>query len=98
MKVRRPDLARYPGRYVALDLVSDEVLADAKRHWKGVTVQLADAGMLTEEYDNGYDWFHQGESLLFLAGICVGAANIWLTVRGARDHAEDRPLAPQPAE
>ena len=27
--VRRPDLSKYPGRYVALDLVSDEVLADA---------------------------------------------------------------------
>jgi hypothetical protein len=49
----------------------DEVLADAKRHWEGVTVQLAEAGMLTDEYDNGYDWFHQGESLLLLAGICA---------------------------
>ena len=29
MDVRRPDLSKYPGRYVALDLVSDEVLADA---------------------------------------------------------------------
>ncbi|MCB0996953.1 MAG: hypothetical protein KDB21_17790 [Acidimicrobiales bacterium] len=28
MEVRRPDLSRFPGRYVALDLVSDEVLAD----------------------------------------------------------------------
>ncbi len=35
---------------------------------------------------------------LFLAGICVGAVNIWLTVRGARDSAADRPLAPQAAE
>lgn len=49
----------------------DEVLADAKRHWEGVTAQLTEAGMLTDEYDNGYDWFHQGESLLFLAGICA---------------------------
>ena len=49
----------------------DDVLVDAKRHWEGVTVQLAEAGMLTEEYDNGYDWFHQGESLLLFAGICA---------------------------
>ncbi|WP_226531107.1 hypothetical protein [Microbacterium paraoxydans] len=49
----------------------DEALADAKRHWEGVTVQLTEAGMLTDEYDNGYDWFHQGESLLLLAGICA---------------------------
>jgi hypothetical protein len=27
--VRRPDLARFAGRYVALDLTTDEVLADA---------------------------------------------------------------------
>lgn len=49
----------------------DEVLADAKRHWEGVTAQLTEAGMLTGEYDNGYDWFHQGESLLFFAGLCA---------------------------
>ncbi|MFD5226216.1 hypothetical protein ACFWHT_11405 [Microbacterium sp. NPDC058342] len=49
----------------------DEVLADSKRAWEGVTAQLAEAGMITEEYDNGYDWFHQGESLLFFAGICA---------------------------
>jgi cytochrome c oxidase cbb3-type subunit 1 len=35
---------------------------------------------------------------LFLAGICVGAANIWLTVRGARGAASDAPLATHPAE
>jgi cytochrome c oxidase cbb3-type subunit I len=35
---------------------------------------------------------------LFLAGICVGAVNIWLTIRGAQDVANDRPLAPQVAE
>lgn len=29
MEPRRPDLARFPGRYVALDLVTDAVLADA---------------------------------------------------------------------
>lgn len=49
----------------------DEVLADSKRAWEGVTAQLSEAGMLTDEYDNGYDWFHQGESLLFFAGICA---------------------------
>jgi hypothetical protein len=49
----------------------DDALADSKRTWEGVTAQLAEAGMLTDEYDNGYDWFHQGESLLFLAGLCA---------------------------
>lgn len=49
----------------------DEALADSKRVWEGVTAQLTEAGMLTDEYDNGYDWFHQGESLLLFAGICA---------------------------
>lgn len=63
----------------------DEVLADAKRHWEGVTVQLDEAGMLTDEYDNGYDWFHQGESLLFLAGICAAdPADAAFAARAAR--------------
>jgi cytochrome c oxidase cbb3-type subunit 1 len=35
---------------------------------------------------------------LFLSGIVVGAANIWLTVRGPRGTAADRPLALQAAE
>ncbi|WP_243229475.1 hypothetical protein [Microbacterium sp. CIAB417] len=49
----------------------DAVLADAKRHWEGVTSQLTAAGMLTDEYENGYDWFHQGESALLFLGICA---------------------------
>jgi len=49
----------------------DEVLAAAKQHWEGVTAQLTAAGMLTGEYENGYDWFHQGESLLFFYGLCA---------------------------
>ena len=35
-----------------------------------------------------------GGGALFLAGICVGAVNIRMTVRGAPDHAADRPLCP----
>lgn len=50
---------------------SDEVLAASKHHWEGVTRQLTEAGMLTDEYENGYDWFHQGESLLFFYGLCA---------------------------
>ncbi len=50
---------------------SAEILVAAKRHWEGVTAQLTEAGMLTDEYENGYDWFHQGESLLFFYGLCA---------------------------
>lgn len=50
---------------------SDEILKAAKHHWRGVTEQLTEAGMLTGEYENGYDWFHQGESLIFLYALCA---------------------------
>ncbi|MFE5408281.1 hypothetical protein [Microbacterium sp. NPDC056569] len=50
---------------------SDDILGRAKHHWEGVTRQLTESGMLTGEYENGYDWFHQGESLLFFYGLCA---------------------------
>ncbi|GAB3818386.1 hypothetical protein GCM10028820_20650 [Tessaracoccus terricola] len=50
---------------------SADVLDAAKLHWEGVTAQLTEAGMLTGEYENGYDWFHQGESLLFFYALCA---------------------------
>lgn len=50
---------------------SDAILEAAKHHWNGVTAQLTAAGMLTDEFENGYDWFHQGESLLFFYGLCA---------------------------
>lgn len=50
---------------------SSDILDASKHHWNGVTAQLTEAGMLTDEYENGYDWFHQGESLLFFYGICA---------------------------
>jgi hypothetical protein len=50
---------------------SDDILAAAKHHWRGVTAQLSELGMLTDEYENGYDWFHQGESLIFFYALCA---------------------------
>jgi hypothetical protein len=54
---------------------SDDVLAASKRHWSGVTNQLTEAGFVVDEYERGYDWFHQGESLLFFYGICAADPN-----------------------
>jgi hypothetical protein len=50
---------------------ADDLLDACKRHWEGVTAALTARGMLTEEFENGYDWLHQGRSLLFFYGICV---------------------------
>lgn len=48
---------------------SDDLLNTCKRHWEGVTAALTGREMLTEEFENGYDWFHQGRSLLLFYGI-----------------------------
>jgi hypothetical protein len=50
---------------------ADDLLPAAKRHWEGVTAQLTELGMLAGEYERGYDWFHQGEGLLFFYFLCL---------------------------
>jgi hypothetical protein len=54
-----------------------DLLAASERHWEGVTRQLTDLGMLNDEYERGYDWFHQGESLLLLYFLCMAAPGRW---------------------
>lgn len=50
---------------------SAELLAAAKHHWTGVTAQLTDLGRSADEYEIGYDWFHQGEGNLLFYGLCL---------------------------
>jgi hypothetical protein len=56
---------------------ADDLLAASERHWEGVTRQLTELGMLKDEYERGYDWFHQGESLLLLYFLCLSAPQRW---------------------
>ena len=56
---------------------ADDLLAESERHWHGVTRQLTELGMLQDEYERGYDWFHQGESLLLLYFLCMAAPDRW---------------------
>ncbi len=56
---------------------ADDLLAAAERHWEGITAQLTGLGMLKDEYERGYDWFHQGESLLLLYFLCMAAPQRW---------------------
>ena len=56
---------------------ADDLLPAAERHWEGVTAQLTELGMLEDEYERGYDWFHQGESLLLLYFLCMAAPERW---------------------
>jgi hypothetical protein len=56
---------------------ADDLLAESERHWEGVTRQLTELGMLKDEYERGYDWFHQGESLLLFYFLCMAAPERW---------------------
>lgn len=62
---------------------ADDLLAASEKHWEGVTRQLTELGMLQDEYERGYDWFHQGESLLLLYFLCMAAPERW-TERAVR--------------
>lgn len=50
---------------------SRDILDAAKHHWEGVTQQLTALGLVKDEYERGYDWFHQGESLNFFYALCA---------------------------
>jgi len=50
---------------------SSDLLAAAKHHWEGVTGQMTDFGFVKDEYELGYDWFHQGESMIFFYALCA---------------------------
>ncbi|MHC5906745.1 hypothetical protein ACVNF4_23000 [Streptomyces sp. S6] len=56
---------------------ADDLLSASERHWEGVTHQLTELGMLKGEFERGYDWFHQGESLLLLYFLCMAAPDRW---------------------
>ncbi|MEH0516844.1 hypothetical protein QBC31_40175 [Streptomyces sp. B21-079] len=56
---------------------ADDILPASEKHWEGVTRQLTELNMLRDEYERGYDWFHQGESLLLLYFLCMAAPDRW---------------------
>jgi hypothetical protein len=63
----------YPLPYLHVLGGADWVLPRAKQHWEALTRQLTRVGMLRDEFDRGYDWFHQGEGLLFFYGLCLAS-------------------------
>ncbi|KFG03868.1 hypothetical protein [Streptomyces scabiei] len=56
---------------------ADDLLPASEKHWEGVTRQLTEMDMVRDEYERGYDWFHQGESLLLLYFLCMAAPERW---------------------
>lgn len=49
----------------------DHLLSEGQRIWDGITQQLTRAGMLHNEYELGYDQFHQGESYIYFYFLCL---------------------------
>ena len=54
-----------------------DLLTASERHWHGIASQLTDLGMFRDEFEIGYDWFHQGESLLFLYFLTMADPGTW---------------------
>jgi hypothetical protein len=65
-----------------------DLLDACKRHWTGVSAQLSARGLLTGGFDNGYDWFHQGESMLFFYNLCAADPGDPELRRQAREFAD----------
>lgn len=50
---------------------NDRLLELAARHWDAVTKQLTRLGLVVNEYERGYDQFHQGESYIYFYFLCL---------------------------
>lgn len=53
------------------------ILQASERHWKAVSAQLTDLGIYKDDFEVGYDWFHQGESLLFSYFLAAAEPDVW---------------------
>jgi hypothetical protein len=56
---------------------ADDLLEASTRHWHGVVGQLTRLGMFAAEFEIGYDWFHQGESMLFFYFLTLADPDRW---------------------
>jgi hypothetical protein len=56
---------------------ADDLLGASAKHWHGVVAQLTDLGIYRDEFEIGYDWFHQGESMLFFYFLTMADPRTW---------------------
>jgi hypothetical protein len=56
---------------------ADDLLEASATHWHGVVGQLTRLGMFSGEFEIGYDWFHQGESMLFFYFLTLADPGRW---------------------
>jgi len=76
----------------------NHLLTEGQRLWDGITQQLTRAGMLHNEYELGYDQFHQGESYIYFYFLCLAdptnAVNLERAQRFAGLYLNEDPAAP----
>ena len=63
---------------------SDRLLSLGLREWEAITQQLTTLGHVTNEYERGYDWFHQGEANLYFYFLCLADPAHPTTIERAR--------------
>ncbi len=49
----------------------DHLLTLGQRQWDAITKQLTELGPVLDEYERGYDQFHQGESYIYFYFLCL---------------------------
>jgi hypothetical protein len=53
------------------------ILEASQRHWTSINRQLTELGIFKDEFEIGYDWFHQGESLLIAYFLSAAVPDAW---------------------
>ncbi|MXZ19212.1 MAG: hypothetical protein F4Y84_01110 [Caldilineaceae bacterium SB0665_bin_25] len=49
----------------------DHLLTQGQRQWDAITKQLEELGPVLDEYERGYDQFHQSESYIYFYFLCL---------------------------
>lgn len=49
----------------------DHLLTQGQRQWDAITKQLTELGPVLDEYERGYDQFHQSESYIYFYFLCL---------------------------
>ncbi|WP_431279572.1 hypothetical protein [Leifsonia poae] len=70
---------------------SADLLPAVKHHWAGVTAQMTEFGFVKDEYELGYDWFHQGSRS---SSSTRSAPPIPMTLNSANAHCASRGSTP----
>jgi hypothetical protein len=53
------------------------ILPASETHWRGMTDELTRLDIVKDDFEIGYDWFHQGEAMLFMYFLSAAAPNEW---------------------